>query len=246
MTSQALPATGLNRQSLGSQIAHHLREEIVLGRLAPGTPVSQQWLCERYGTSRMPVRDALVKLTGEGLIVTTKGGHSVVGRLTPEDIVDVFEIEALVHGRAARRAAGRIGDADLEELQARHDAMVAAEAAGDLERLADLNWRFHKQINVLSGSTKLVAMIRSLSLDIPQNYLLELPDWAARTIREHAGIVAALRDRDGDRAEALVSEHVRAAGGHLADYLIDKGVMAPGAAQSTPPAGGDAQAGARG
>ncbi len=214
----------LNRQSLGSQIAHHLREEIVLGRLAAGTPVSQQWLCERYGTSRMPVRDALVKLTAEGLIVTTRGGHSVVARLTPDDVLDVFEIEAIVHGRAARRAAGRVQDGDVIELRELHEAMVASEQRGDLEGLTELNWNFHKRINALSGSAKLIAMLRTLSLNIPQTYLLELPDWASETNRDHAGIVAALADRDGDAAEALVGEHVRRAGGNLAAYLAAKGV----------------------
>jgi DNA-binding GntR family transcriptional regulator len=217
------PST-LNRQSLGSQIAHHLREEIVLGRMPAGTPVSQQWLCDRYGTSRMPVRDALVRLTAEGLIVTTRGGHSEVARLTPDDILDVFEIEAIVHGRAARRAAGCAQDGDVIELRELHEAMVASERRGDLERLTELNWQFHKRINALSGSAKLIAMLRTLSLNIPQTYLLELPDWASQTNREHAGIVAALADRDGDAAEKLVAEHVRQAGGNLAAYLAAKGV----------------------
>ena len=222
MPLPAPPPSTLNRQSLGSQIAHHLREEIVLGRLPAGTPVSQQWLCERYGTSRMPVRDALVKLTAEGLIVTTRGGHSLVARLTPDDILDVFEIEAIVHGRAARRAAGRAQDGDVIELRELHEAMVASEQRGDLERLTDLNWNFHKRINSLSGSAKLIAMLRTLSLNIPQTYLLELPDWASETNRDHAGIVAALADHDGDAAEALVAEHLRRAGGNLAAYLAAK------------------------
>jgi DNA-binding GntR family transcriptional regulator len=215
----------LNRQSLGSQIAHHLREEIVLGRLAPGTPVSQQWLCEKYGTSRMPVRDALVKLTSEGLIVTTSGGHSVVGRLTAQDILDVFDIEAVVHGRAARRAAARVTGADVEELEAAHQAMGQAEAVGDLVRVTELNWRFHKQINVLADSAKLIAVIRSVSLNIPQTYLLELPDWAAKSNREHAGIITALAGHDGAEAETLINTHVREAGSHLAAYLAKKGLF---------------------
>ena len=227
------PST-LNRQSLGSQIAHHLREEIVLGRLPAGTPVSQQWLCERYGTSRMPVRDALVKLTAEGLIVTTRGGHSVVAQLTPDDILDVFEIEAIVNGRAARRAAACAQDDDVAELRGLHEAMVEAERDGDLERLTELNWNFHKRINMLSGSAKLIAMLRTVSLNIPQTYLLELPDWASQTNRDHAGIVAALAERDGDAADRLVAEHVRRAGGNLAAYLTRKGVGEPEAETAAP------------
>ena len=223
MTSLAASDSTLNRRSLGDQIAHHLREEIVLGRLAPGTPVSQQWLCERYGTSRMPVRDALVQLAAEGLVVATRGGHTIVAELTPDDVVDTFEIEAIIHGRAARRAAARLTDADVAELTELHEAMVTAQRDGDLERLTELNWRFHKRINTLSGSAKLLAMLRTLSLNIPQTYLSELPDWAGQTIRDHAGIVEALRDREGERAGELAAEHVRGAGGNLARYLADKG-----------------------
>ena len=225
MSRFTTPERPLNRQSLGNQIAHHLREEIVLGRLAPGTPVSQQWLCEKYGTSRMPVRDALVKLTSEGLIVTTSGGHSVVGQLTAQDIFDVFDIEAVVHGRAAQRAAARVTGADVEELQDAHQAMVHAEAAGDLVLVTELNWRFHKQINVLADSAKLIAVIRSVSLNIPQTYLLELPDWAAKSNREHAGIITALAAHDGAEAETLINIHVREAGSHLAAYLAKKGLF---------------------
>jgi DNA-binding GntR family transcriptional regulator len=225
MSSLVTPQRPLNRQSLGNQIAHHLREEIVLGRLAPGTPVSQQWLCEKYGTSRMPVRDALVKLTSEGLIVTTSGGHSVVARLTAQDILDVFDIEAVVHGRAARRAAARVSGEDVARLQEAHEAMVQAETAGDLVLVTELNWRFHKQINVLADSAKLLAVIRSVSLNIPQTYLVELPDWAAKSNREHAGIITALAAHDGAEAETLVNTHVREAGSHLAAYLAGKGLF---------------------
>lgn len=224
MSSLTASDTHINRRSLGSQIAHSLREQIVLGRLPAGTPISQQGLCERFGTSRMPVRDAVVRLTAEGLVVTTRGGHSVVAALSREDILDTFDLEAAVHGRAARRAAQRLTDADVAELRARHEAMVTAEQAGDLEQLTDLNWSFHKRINELSGSAKLLALLRTLSLSIPQTYLSELPDWAARTIRDHAGIVAALANRDGAHAEALVGDHVRAAGLNLAEYLAAKGV----------------------
>ena len=197
----------------------------MLGRLAPGTAVSQQGCARSYGTSRMPVRDALLKLTSEGLIVTDQRGHSVVARLTAQDILDVFDIEAVVHGRAARRAAARVTSDDVERLQAAHEAMGQAETAGDLVLVTELNWRFHKQINVLADSAKLLAVIRSVSLNIPQTYLLELPDWAAKSNREHAGIIAALAAQDGAEAETLVNTHVREAGSHLAAYLAKKGLF---------------------
>ena len=125
----AVDGPRLSRRPLGDQIADNVREQILLGRLAPGTPISQQSLCEEFGTSRMPARDALIKLTAEGLIVTRPGGQSEVGRLTRSDIEDVFDIEALVHGRAARRACENATADDIAGLKALHEAMVAAAAA---------------------------------------------------------------------------------------------------------------------
>lgn len=224
-----LPANGrdrLHRQSLGNQIASQLRQEILLGRLAPGTPVSQQALCETYGTSRMPVRDALVRLTNEGLIETTPGGQSVIAHLTKQDIIDAFDVEALVHGRAARRAATNATQDELTQLETLHHAMTRANRSHDLAELGELNWRFHKQINLMARSAKLLAVVRSVSLDIPQGYLSELPGWADKSNHEHAGILEAMRAGDGERSEALVHQHVRDAGANLAAYLEDKGLFA--------------------
>jgi len=221
-STTAAPAR-ISRRSLGSQIADQLRQEILLGRIPPGTSVSQERLCELYGTSRMPVRDALVALTNEGLVVSTPGGHSVVAQMTRADVEDAFDIGAVVHGRAARRATERAGDEELARLRGLCDEMAAAEAADDVDLLGELNWRFHKEINRLAGSAKLLAMVRSVSMDIPRSYLSELPGWATHVKDEHEAIVEALIARNGDDAERLMQHHLRQAGNHLADYLERRG-----------------------
>jgi DNA-binding GntR family transcriptional regulator len=215
----------LHRQSLGSQIAAALRQDILLGRRAPGTAISQQSLCEDFGTSRMPVRDALRKLTHEGLITTTATGHSVVSELTGEDILDAFLIESIVHGRAARRAAGKAAPADLRRLGELQAELEQAAAGGDLAHAVDLNWLFHKEINLLAGSAKLLGLLRTASVSIPRDYLLAMPDWVERSNREHAAILAAFAQGDADAAEELMREHVVAAGANLVAYLLGKGVL---------------------
>ncbi|HZZ52045.1 MAG TPA: GntR family transcriptional regulator [Pseudonocardia sp.] len=213
----------LSRRSLGDQIADQLRQEILLGQLEPGTAISQQGLCEVYGTSRMPVRDALVKLMNEGLLHSGIGGQAVVARLTREDILDSFDIEAVVHSRAARRATIAAGEEELSYLEQLHEEMVEAHRAGDLERVGELNWAFHRTINLASGSPKLIAMMRTVSLDVPRDYLKELPGWAERANSEHAEIVAAFRARDADRVAELMQRHLERAGANLVEYLESNG-----------------------
>ena len=217
--------TRLNRQPLGSQIAEALRQDILLGRIRGGSPVSQQQLCDEYGVSRMPVRDALLKLTHEGLIVSGPGGQSIVAQLTANDILDAFDIEAMVHGRAARRATTHATPQDLDELTRLHEEMLAAEEEGDLELVGDLNRRFHRQINLLARSPKLLAFLRHASVGIPRAYIREMPEWATRGNRARVEILAAMRERDADRVEDLIRGLVVASGADLVAYLIEAGAL---------------------
>jgi DNA-binding GntR family transcriptional regulator len=206
MPAQASVSHGpLHRLPLGEQIARRLRDDILLGRIAPGTTLSQVQLCELYGTSRMPVRDALRQLAHEGLVVTNTAGNSVVAAITASDVEDSLHVQAIVYGRMARRAAARATEADLAKLDELHRAMVAAAKAGDSEELPDLNWEFHRSINRIAAAPRLAALIRSMSL--PREYQLEFPDEQPRLNREHGAIVKALRAGDGEGAEKAMRAH---------------------------------------
>jgi DNA-binding GntR family transcriptional regulator len=221
-------AVRLNRQSLGSQIAESLREDILLGRIREGSPVSQQQLCEEYGTSRMPVRDALQKLTHEGLIVSGPGGVSVVATLTSTDIRDAFEIEALVHGRAARRATLNATEEDVDQLADLHEKMIDAERQRNIDLVGELNRQFHRQLNHLARSPKLLAFLRNASVGIPRAYLIEMPEWASRANQAHAEVLAAIRERDADRVERLIRDLVTESGADLLAYLVRTGTLEEG------------------
>lgn len=209
----------VERSSLGSQVAEQLRNDIIFGRLPAGTAVSQQQLCEDYGTSRMPVRDAIRQLQYEGLIVNTDGGHHVVAEQTAQDMSDAYRVEAMVHGLAARRATELATESDLDQLEQLHRSMVKAVEEDDLEAVVELNWRFHRQINKMARSAKLMAIIRSVSLSIPRGYLLELPGWANRANMDHELIIEAMRARDVDRVVELIGSHIEEAGENLIRYL---------------------------
>lgn len=212
----------LERATLGSQIADVVRRDIIFGRVRPGERLGQHQLCERFGTSRMPVRDALRQLNYEGFLAADGGRHLVVVRMRREDIRDTYEIEGMLHGLATRRVAQR-GDAEAHaELRDFHERMVARER--QLTEMADLNWRFHRRINHLAASQKLVAALRSLALQIPRDYLVEFPSWAHRANVEHAAIIDAVTTGRADEAESLMRQHVLAAGEDLIVFLESSGV----------------------
>jgi DNA-binding GntR family transcriptional regulator len=171
----------------------------------------------------MPVRDALQQLAYEGFLAVSDG-RSVVAPLNKRDVLDIYVIEGLLHGLATRRVAERASNDDVAELRKRHKEMLEAEKDGDVERMASLNWHFHRRINQMANSPKLSAALRTLALSIPRDYVVEFPHWMHRANEEHGAILEVLATSDGDRAEALMRQHVEAAGRDLVDYLSAKGL----------------------
>jgi len=122
----------LYRRSLSSQIAQRVRADILAGRLSPGQRVSQHKLAQTYGTSRIPVRDALRELEQEGFLVKGgAGGTSVVSRVTADDITDVFSILATALACATRRATRAATPEGIASLRAIHGRMLDAAAKGN-------------------------------------------------------------------------------------------------------------------
>jgi DNA-binding GntR family transcriptional regulator len=214
----------VRRALLGNQIADALRHDIVFGRLKAGTRLAQQQLCEKYGTSRIPVRDGLRTLLHEGLLVHDEGQHTVVAPLSKDDLLDAFVIEGMLHGLAARRVIDRATDEDIEILQELHNGMVRAAKEENHAGVAELNWQFHRLINRISGSRKLIAALRSVSLDLPKDYLVQFPGFIARSNLEHGALLAAIRGRQHDEADQIMIEHVNQSGLGLIDYLASLGV----------------------
>jgi DNA-binding GntR family transcriptional regulator len=217
----------VQRTPLGSQIADALRQDIVLGRLKPGTRLSQRALCDQFGTSRMPVRDALRSLLHDGLLVLDGGHHTRVAPLSKDDLLDSFVIEGTLTGLATTRATEHITDADLDELDALHRQMIRV-AKGDpgdgATSMASLNWGFHRKINRRSGSHKILAALRVVSVDVPRDFLERLPEYHAKSNTEHARILSAIRKKDGELAGELMTAHVISSGRALISYLETQGV----------------------
>ncbi|MBX3093737.1 MAG: GntR family transcriptional regulator [Cryobacterium sp.] len=211
----------LDRTPLGSQIASSLRRDILFGRIRPGTRLSQQELCDRFGTSRMPVRDALRELVYSGLLEQDGGRHAIVASLNRADLMDSFTIEGMLGGFAARKAVENATAEDITILEDLHTRMQQSPP----EVVAGLNWQFHRHINRMAKSRKLLAALRQVSLDVPRDYLTEFPEWAQRSHTEHEDLLTALRNGDGERAERIMIDHLVESGRGLIDYLEARGLQ---------------------
>jgi len=222
--SDELLAADDEAKSLGARIAARLREDILVGRLRAGTPLSQPQLSHQYGTSRMPVRDAVRQMMNEGLAISTPAG-AVVAALTAEDIEDAFTLLAFAHGQAARRASLNATYAELTTLTDLQVAMAVAEGRGDLPEVVRLTWEFHRMINQVARAPKILAVIRTVAMSVPMSYLLDFPDDAAKLVGEKGLVLDAIKERDVDRAELLMRQHVLDAGSNVMGYFFERGLL---------------------
>jgi DNA-binding GntR family transcriptional regulator len=223
----ALQDTGqprIQRDLLGNKVADALRREILLGLIKPGTKLSQQQLCDRFGTSRMPVRDGLRVLTNEGLLVTDSAQHTIVAPLSRLDIVDSYLIEGVLGGMAAERASATATPEDLDRLEAFHQRMLHDASHGIYSEMASLNWNLHRAINKLAGSRKLLSALKKVSLDLPRDFLTQMPEWSDQSNREHEAVLEAMRARNHRAAGTRMREHLVNSASGLITYLETAGL----------------------
>jgi DNA-binding GntR family transcriptional regulator len=202
--------------------ASELRDRILTGRLAPGTRIDLDELTDEFGTSRTPVREALLELSYEGLVaVTPRSGITVIG-ITPDDAVDNFGVLAALAGKAAEWATERITAQQLDELYRLADAIFDGngEGSGDSDRaVVAANRRFHRALNLASGSPRLLTYLRQAVRVVPTNYFELFPERERKSRVEHAELLDAIRDGDATRARTIAEAHVLDAGAALGEWL---------------------------
>ncbi|MGW0036881.1 GntR family transcriptional regulator [Gordonia sp. NPDC003376] len=196
--------------------AQEIRRAIFSGELRPGTKIDQDAIAERLGMSKLPVREALIALTGEGIVETIPRRGAFVADLSPEDIRDHYWMLGVISGLAAERAAATLTEAELDELR---DVASRMESSDDLFEIDRLNFDFHRIINKGTRSRRLIAELKLLSGAIPEGFFDAHPESVASSLRDHQEIVDALASRSPGMARTLIEGHFLR-GGHRAVALL--------------------------
>lgn len=205
----------------GPRLRDMIEEEIAEGRLRPGERLEEVDLATRYGVSRTPIREALKQLAAIGLVVAQPRRGTMVARLSPAELVEMFDVMAELEGMAGRLAARRWNAGDRTRLETAHAACGEAAARGDADAYYYENERFHAAIYVASHNGFLTGECGALHRRLrPYRRLqLRVGSRIAESYREHGAIVAALLARDAAAAQALLRDHVVVQGDRFADLI---------------------------
>jgi DNA-binding GntR family transcriptional regulator len=193
-----------------------VRDGIIAGRFPPSRRITEQEVAAVAGVSRTPVREALRRLHAEGIVDFRPNQGAMVTAWSAEETDEIFELRALLESYGARRAAQRATAeqmATLRELAERQQGESLKRTEGYLERICEINSRFHRELQVAAASPRLSQALASI-LEAPlvlmtfRNYT---PEELLRSASHHLEIVRAIESRDGDWAASVMRSHVLAA-----------------------------------
>ncbi|MFE3138225.1 GntR family transcriptional regulator [Streptomyces scopuliridis] len=206
-----------------------LRQDIIAGRLRPGDRLVERELAERFEVSRVPVREAIRALVAEGFVLFETPRRTVVRRLTPTDVNELFELREALEVYAAGLAAERASRDSLAELEELLDRAAAATRARDAERITDINTRFHDRILAMAGNSLLSSVMEPV--DGRLRLLTRQNEQWSELLEEHRALYEAIASGDPDRARAGALAHVRANHRTILDLLFGEDATRRGAAR---------------
>jgi DNA-binding GntR family transcriptional regulator len=200
-------------RSLAVDIAERLRAAILGGHFGPGQRLREEALASSMGVSRGPVREALVKLEREGLLVIRRNRGAVVAQLSREDLDEVYTLRVAIERFAVQRAVDVADETSLDRVQDVVEKIIIAVAHGITEQeAAELDVSFHDMIYRATRHRRLYDCWATLR---PQIHILFLnrnvanSDFRDYVVTSHQGILDAIRERDAPLAIARTELHLR-------------------------------------
>lgn len=207
--SRAGAGSILLRPTLHQELVERLRDMIVDGRLAGGEPIDERSLCEAFGVSRTPFREAIMVLAAEGMVELIPRRGARVAALQPEQIRELLELLGGLEALAGELACARASVEEIAAIEASHAAMRERYEAGDMLTYFKINEGIHDAIVAAAHNVTLAAQHRRLRARVLHE--LFLPNirsarWSA-ALEEHEAFMAALARRDGALLGQLLRTH---------------------------------------
>ncbi|MEF3273443.1 MAG: GntR family transcriptional regulator [Chloroflexus sp.] len=202
--------------SSADHVYQRLRRLLIEGFYPPGSRLVEERLANDLGVSRTPVRQALVRAAAEGLVQIFPNRGAVARSFSVADLLEMYDLRALLEGHAAYLAASRITSAQLDRMEAAATALEESlsytfeRREDEVHFLVEHNAVFHQTIAEAAGNQRLVAMLNQI-VAVPLQFRSFY--WYRTEERQisnffHRSILNALRLGDGDRARAMMREHI--------------------------------------
>jgi DNA-binding GntR family transcriptional regulator len=193
-------------------VVEAIRSAILSGQLKPGETLVERRLAEQLGVSKTPVREALIALSGAGLVQITPNRGTVVRALNAEDVRQAYEVRALLEPWAVARTVRRVGPDAADEARAALGEAARHRSGADHVPLSLANRRFHRALYAGCGNALVIAQLDALqelaALGAVALIWTRSPSWRTEHA-DHEEILEAVDAGAADRAERLTRKHIR-------------------------------------
>ena len=214
MTDEA----GITRSVLSEQVKGRLLQAILDGRYPPGARIVETRVAKEFGTSQAPVREALRDLEALGVVETAPFKGARVRQPTTEELLEAFDVRAILEGHGAVLAMENLDDEDLERLEQLTEEMRAAAEAGDPYREATADTEFHRLIMLRSRNATLERVWSTLEPFLRTYITIVSPGVDRQAVaNRHQPIIEAMRRGDPGLIEEAFRVHFEAAAAALAE-----------------------------
>lgn len=204
------PAEPIIRRTLHDELLDRLRQLIVDGDLVPGEKIPEKDLCQRFGVSRTPLREAVKVLAREGLVKLTPNRGATIADLSLADLEETFPVMGALEALSGEMACANITERELAEIRELHTQMLAHYEARELKPYFKTNQTIHERILAASRNRTLTNLYRSLEGRLRQaRYVANMSEkrWA-QAVDEHERMLAALEARNGKELAAILKAHL--------------------------------------
>ncbi|MBE5906380.1 MAG: GntR family transcriptional regulator [Lachnospiraceae bacterium] len=196
--------------SLADQVYEVIEQKILNGDYPVGEVLSESRLTEELSVSRTPIREALARLQNERLVETTAMGTVVLG-ITYQDVMDMYEIKMRLEPGVCVMAVEKMDAESLQKLEEIVEQQEFFEMKHNLDRLRNLDTDFHDMIYICCKSPIYQSVLSPIHHKLLKyrKASLENTDRSLHSVEEHRAIFEAIKERDKDKAEKLMLEHIR-------------------------------------
>jgi DNA-binding GntR family transcriptional regulator len=219
MITVEAPQSASGSRLLRETVYEQLRADMISCKLAPGTEIREAELAARFEMSKSPVRDALMRLEREGLVITLPRQGYRVAPVSLTDVLDMFHLRAALERACIERIVLRAGDEDLKSLDSFRQFVPAAWDGGFIA----FNRAFHRRIAELGGNARMRDQLNDLIDQLERAVQVSVANTRKGDpqvlVNEHVAIIDALQARALKRAQRLAEQHIAQAGRRVSNAI---------------------------
>lgn len=198
----------ISQHSLHDELLNRLRRMIIDGQFMPGDKVPERQLCDQFGVSRTPLREALKVLAAEGLVQLAPNRGAMIATLSADELEECLAISTALEALSGELACENVTDAEMEKIRTLHAEMIADYEARDFNGYLAKNRQIHGAIVAATHNPLLTGIYDMLFFRVGRCRATMTEQTFERALADHHEIMSALEARDGDRLAGLLKRHL--------------------------------------